>query len=130
MALENPSSLKISRAEYAVMDILWADAPLSALEIAGRLSGTTGWHSRTVKTLLSRLKAKGAVEVEDQGVRFIYRPSFPRADYIQAESKELLDRLFGGRVSPLVAHMARRDDLSSDDAEQIARLLKNLKNDQ
>jgi predicted transcriptional regulator len=50
-----------------------------------------------------------------------------RADYVAQESGRLIDRMFGGRVTPLVAHLAERDRLSEDDIAEIEALLKALK---
>ncbi|NNC73249.1 MAG: BlaI/MecI/CopY family transcriptional regulator, partial [Sphingomonadaceae bacterium] len=82
---------------------------------------------QTVKTLLSRLVAKSAVSHERDGRRFLYTPLIERSDYVAGESRRLVDRLFGGRISPLVAHLAERDDLSAADIAEIEQLLEDLK---
>ena len=43
------------------------------------------------------------------------------------ESRRLIDRLFGGRLTPLVAHLAERDELTAQDISEIEALLKDLK---
>src|SRR5688500_17335739 len=107
----------ISDAELAVMEVLWDNSPLGAAEIAGRVNPRRGWSSRTVKTLLSRLLAKGVLAHEEEGRRYMYRPTIRREDHVAKESGKLLDRMFGGRVSPLVAHLAERNLLSPKDVE-------------
>ena len=118
---------RISAAEHEVMEVLWRDSPLTAAEVSERVPAGKGWSVRTVKTLLSRLLAKGALVHEAQGRRYLYRPAVPREDYVARESRRLLDRLFGGRVTPLVAHLAERDDLSEADIAEIEALLKALR---
>ena len=118
---------RISSAEHEVMEVLWREAPLTATEVAERVPAARGWSVRTVKTLLSRLLAKGALVHEEEGRRYLYRPAVARDDYVAQESRRLLDRLFGGRVTPLVAHLAERDDLSEADIAEIEALLKALK---
>ncbi len=109
------------------MEVLWREAPLTAAEVAERVPSERGWSSRTVKTLLFRLLAKGALVHEEEGRRYLYRPAVARADYVAEESRRLLDRLFDGRVTPLVAHLAERDDLSERDIAEIEALLKALR---
>ena len=46
---------------------------------------------------------------------------------MSGESKRLIDRLFGGKLTPLVAHLAERDELSAQDIAEIEALLKDLK---
>ena len=118
---------RISSAEHEVMEVLWRDSPLTAIEVAHRVPAERRWSIRTVKTLLSRLLAKGALTHEEEGRRYLYRPAVPREDYVAQESRRLLDRLFGGRVTPLVAHLAERKDLSERDIAEIEALLKALK---
>ena len=118
---------RIGEAEYAVMEVLWQDAPLTATEVAGRVPAERGWSIRTVKTMLARLLAKGVLAHEEDGRRYLYRPAVARADYVAQESGRLIDRMFGGRVTPLVAQLAARDRLTEADIAEIEALLKALK---
>ncbi|HEY0044993.1 MAG TPA: BlaI/MecI/CopY family transcriptional regulator [Allosphingosinicella sp.] len=118
---------RIAEGEYAVMEVLWEDAPLTAADVAGRVPAERGWSLATVKTMLSRLLAKGLLAHEEDGRRYLYRPAIRREDYVAAESTRLIDRMFAGRLSPLVAHLAARDRLSAEDIEEIEALLKELK---
>ncbi|MFC7499591.1 BlaI/MecI/CopY family transcriptional regulator [Enterovirga sp. GCM10030262] len=120
-------SERISDAEHAVMEVLWRDAPLGASEVAERIDPDRGWSIRTIKTMLSRLLAKGALVHEEEGRRYLYRPAIAREDFVARESRRLLDRMFGGSVTPLVAHLAERDSLSPEDIAEIEALLKELK---
>ena len=118
---------RISEAEQAVLDILWDESPLTATEVAERTQAERGWSVQTVKTLLSRLLAKKAVAYDVDGRRFLYRPLVERGALAAAESRRLLDRLFGGRAAPLVAHLAERGELTAVDIAEIEALLKALK---
>lgn len=118
---------RISDAEHVVMEVLWEEAPLTAAEVHQRIDPARGWSDRTVKTMLSRLLTKGALAHEEEGRRYLYRPVVARDDYVSGESRKLVDRLFGGRLSPLVAHLAERDELSAEDVAEIEALLKALK---
>lgn len=118
---------RISDAEHAVMEVLWDESPLTASDVHERLGASHDWTDRTVKTMLSRLAAKGAVAHEEDGRRYLYRPLVARADHAARESRKLVDRLFGGRAAPLVAHLAEADALSPDDIAEIEALLKALK---
>jgi predicted transcriptional regulator len=118
---------RISEAEHAVMEVLWTESPLTAAEVAARVPAERKWSDRTVKTLLGRLLAKGALSHEEVGRRYLYRPAIRKDDYVAQESSRLIDRLFGGRVTPLVAHLAQRDRLTEHDIAEIEALLKALK---
>jgi BlaI family transcriptional regulator, penicillinase repressor len=117
---------RISEAEQAIMEVLWDRAPLGAQEVADGVANR-GWSVTTVKTLLGRLLAKGVIAHEEEGRRYLYRPLVARDDYLVTESRRLIDRLFGGRLSPLVAHLAERQELSPHDIAEIEALLRKLK---
>jgi predicted transcriptional regulator len=117
---------RISEAEWQVMEVLWANSRLTAQAAAVELVDT-GWTLATVKTLLSRLATKGAVTTTEDGRRFLYAPAVARADVAAGESRRLVDRLFGGRATPLVAHLAERGELSSSDIAELEALIRELK---
>ena len=118
---------RISEAEHAVMEALWSRAPLTAAEVCEEVCGTRDWTLATVKTLLSRLVVKQAVSTEADGKRFLYSPLLKRGMYLGGESRRLVDRLFGGRAAPLVAHLAESEALTDQDIAEIEALLATLK---
>jgi BlaI family penicillinase repressor len=118
---------RISEAEHAVMEALWEESPLTAQQVVERVAPNRDWSANTVKTLLGRLLAKQVVAHEAEGRRYLYRPLIARDGYVAGESRRLMDRLFGGRLAPLVAHLAERDELSADDIAEIEALLQELK---
>ena len=118
---------RISDAEHVVMEVLWTESPLTAQEVGERIDPVRGWSANTVKMLLGRLLGKAVIAHEADGRRYLYRPLVARDDYVSGESQRLMDRLFGGRLTPLVAHLAERDELTADDIADIEALLKELK---
>ena len=121
--------MRISTAESQVMKALWAKSPLSAEEIIAALPADQDWADATVKTLLNRLLKKDAIAADRDGRRFLYRPLVAQGDYVHAESQGLLDRLFDGRLAPLVAHFSQREKLSDQDVADLRRLLESLDDD-
>jgi predicted transcriptional regulator len=119
---------RISDAELDVMEALWgAGQPLTAAEVAERIGQQRGWSLATVKTMLSRLAAKGAVAHREEGRRYLYSPAIARDSYVGRESRRFVDQLFGGRLSPLVAWLAEEDALDEYDIAAIEAILKELK---
>jgi BlaI family penicillinase repressor len=119
---------RISEAELQVMEALWrASEPLTATDVADRIDAGRGWSLATVKTMLSRLAAKGALTHREDGRRFFYSPAIDRDSYVGSESRRFVDRLFGGRLSPLVARLAEEDVLDDEDIAAIEAILRELK---
>jgi len=122
--------MAISAAESVVMEALWRRAPAlaSAEEIFAEVAPSQGWALGTLKTLLARLVEKQAIAAEKDGRRFLYRPLVARSDYVAGESQGLVDRLFGGRLAPLVSHFSEREALSDQDIQDIKSLIERLEN--
>ena len=118
--------MQISEAESAVMDVLWRSHPLSAEDVVAALADSRQWQEATIKTLLNRLLNKGAVEAQKEGRRYLYSPLLKREEWMLEESQGLLERLFGGRVAPLVAHFSQHRKLSRKDIAELRRLLEEL----
>ena len=119
---------RITDDELDVMEVLWgADEPLTAADIADRIDPTRDWTLATVKTMLSRLAAKQAISYRVEGRRFLYSAAIERESYVGLESRRFVDKLFGGRLSPLVARLAEEDSLDEEDIAAIEAILKELK---
>ena len=118
---------RASESEMQVLAALWDKAPQTAADLTRRIGAINGWTQATVKTLLARLVQKGAVTAEADGRRYLYSPAIERADAVGEESQRFVDRLFGGRVGPLIAHLADREALTETDIAEIEALLKKLK---
>ena len=121
--------MTITPAESRIMEALWERAPLSAEEIIEQVAEPQGWGAATVRTLIHRLLKRDALRSERIDGRTRYTPILARADYLRAESQNLLDRLFGGRLSPLVTHFVEGKALSSAKVEQLKALLAELEDD-
>ncbi len=115
---------KISESEWAVMEVLWDDSPRTASEIAKSLRKKTSWAENTVRTLLTRLVEKGALEVQDQaGSPKLYSPAVKREACVKAESESFLERIFQGAAKPLLVHFAKNARLTPDEVRELKRLL-------
>lgn len=118
--------IQISEAESQVMEVLWSSSPRTAEDVVAALSDQQAWQVATIKTLLNRLLKKGAVRAERDGRRFLYSPLLTRDQWLVTESGSMVQRLFGGRIAPLVAHFGQHGKLSADDVEDLKRLVKEL----
>jgi len=119
----------ITEAESVVMEALWAQKrPLAAEEVIAAVANQ-GWQEATVKTLLNRLLTKKAIRAQRDGRRYLYSPVLKREAWVLEESETLLERVFGGRVAPLVAHFSRHRKLSRKDIAELRQLLEELGDD-
>ena len=121
--------MQITGAESKIMEALWRRGPLTADEIVAEVAGAEQWGEATVKTLINRLLKKKAIQSVRAEGRHRYQPLIQRADYVQAESQGLLDRLFDGQLAPLVSHFAEHRRLKPDDIARLKALIEELDDD-
>lgn len=122
-------TIPISDAESLVMEVLWRGQQMHADEVVSALATQHCWQETTVKTLLNRLLKKGAISAEKDGRRYLYSAVLKREQWVATESKSMIDRLFGGRVAPLVAHFGKHRKMSRADLDELKRLIEELDNE-
>ncbi|KQV55847.1 MULTISPECIES: BlaI/MecI/CopY family transcriptional regulator [unclassified Caulobacter] len=118
--------MKISSAESVVMEALWRRSPLTSEAIITEVGEPQGWTEGTVKVLISRLLKKKAITATAEGRRYLYSPLVSRRAYVETESQGLLDRLFNGRLAPLVTHFSEGDRLSDEDIAELKALIEKI----
>lgn len=113
------------------MAAVWAgvergEAGAGAEAILATVGPATGWGESTVRTLIHRLIRKGALKSERRRGVVVYAPLVSREAWVTAESQSLLDRLFGGKLASMVAHLARERAMTPEDAARLRRLVAEL----
>lgn len=116
----------ISPAELKVLEILWENSPLTASQIIDELADVESWHDRTVKSLINRLLKKKIIGHKQDGNRYLYYPLLKKNDYLQKTSRSFIYRLFGGKISPLVAHFVKQEKISKEDIQELKHILEDL----
>lgn len=114
---------RISDAEWEIMKILWEKSPQGASEVVAALDGHRDWNPKTVKTLLTRLVKKGALSFEKDGRAYLYRPKVTERDCVAVASRSFVDRVFGGSILPMLAHLVESKSIAQDEIAELRRLL-------
>lgn len=120
--------MKITASEVQIMEALWrADRPLAVDDLQEHLQDEN-WADGTIRAFLARMLRKKVVAANREGKRQFYRPLLARKDYVRAESKSLVDRLFDGKLAPFVTEFSESQRLEPDDIAELKRLLERLEN--
>jgi BlaI family penicillinase repressor len=106
------------------MEALWESSPQTASQLTKTLRPTTNWAENTVRTLLTRLIDKGAVQTDQNssGTR-TYMPAVQREACVRAESESFVQRIFGGAAKSLLVHFAQNSKLTAAEVEELKKIL-------
>lgn len=112
-------AVKLFDSELKVMDVLWREGDQTAKRISDILKEETGWNMNTTYTVIKKCIAKGAIQRTEPN--FMCHALITKEDAQEAETEELIGKLYDGSVDKLFAALLGRKKLT---AEQIANLKK------
>ena len=110
----------VPEAELAVLELLWRDGLASRRQLADVLyPGGAASHYATVQKLLERLERKGYVRRDGDAAGWRFSAVVSRDDLISRRIEDVVDRLCGGSLTPLLLNLVKNKPLT---AEQLAEL--------
>lgn len=116
--------IKLFDSELKVMQVLWKQGNTPAREIAAALKAETGWNVNTTYTLIKRCIAKGAIQREEPG--FVCRALIRKEEVQEAETNELIDKIYDGSADKLFAALLGRKKLSAEQIERLRQIVGEL----
>lgn len=118
---------RLGDAELEIMLVIWgAEGPVASGYVQERLQGSRNWALPAVITSLNRLVEKGFLSCEKQGRSNRYRPLVSEREYKAAESRGILDRLFGSSFKGLLAALYDGKAIKEQDLEELRSYLDEL----
>lgn len=113
----------ISEAEYEVMKVIWAHAPISTNEVVSKVLKTSTWSSKTIQSLLARLVKKGALEYKKDSRVYVYTPLVKEEEYLEKESTSFLNRFYNGTLNTMVVNFLSQNKLTKEDITELRNIL-------
>ena len=115
---------KISEAEWVVMEVVWRQHPITALEVVQQLTAYKQWQDQTIRTMLRRLIRKKALTYKAEGKVYYYKPAVSREQCVRGESRSFLERVFGGTAQPLLVQLVQETKLTPKEIAELKRILR------
>jgi BlaI family transcriptional regulator, penicillinase repressor len=116
--------MKLTKAEWQIMNALWAKHPATAREVMERLPAGVQWAYTTIKTMLTRLVEKQAVSESKQGNTSVYGPLVSQRKAQISAFRSLVDQAFDGAMGPLVHFLVEEKQLTAKQKKELATLLR------
>lgn len=118
-------SHKITETERNVMEVLWEHSDAVATKDLLEMMKEKGkdWKRQTLNTLLFRLEEKGIVA----RTRAYVKAAMSKEELLQAQTQELLDEFYGGKISNFFIALAGSAKVTAEDAGRLDALLEEMK---
>lgn len=114
---------QLGRVQLLIMQVLWERGRVTARDITDALNTTEPIAHSTVQTLLRGLEEKGSVAHETEGRTFVFRALVEEDRFKQSATRDLVERVFGGSASKLVAHLLKNEKVSRKEIDEIRDLI-------
>ena len=111
--------MKLTQAEWQIMNALWERHPATAREVSERLGEENKWAYTTIKTMLTRLAAKSAVSERKRANTSVYEPLITRNRARKSAVASLIDHAFDGAVEPFLGFVAKNSKLSEEQRREL-----------
>jgi len=107
----------LSDTESEIMEYLWQrGTPITTRELEDHFNTVYGknWKRTTLNTHLSRLLLKDAVKRNKNVIE-----AYPRELFEQKQSRELLEQMYGGKLSNLFVALTGGKGITKEDEDEI-----------
>ena len=122
----NEETIKLFDSELKVMGVLWKEGNVPAKHIADILNKELGWNKNTTYTLIKRCMKKGAIERSEPD--FMCHALIPKEEVQEAETNELIDKIYDGSADKLFAALLGRKKLSAEQIEKLKQIVGEFEN--
>jgi BlaI family penicillinase repressor len=117
------TSIQLGRVQLLIMQVLWERGRATAREITDAINAAEPIAHSTVQTLLRGLEEKGSLSHESQDRTFVFFPLVQEHEFKQSATRDLVERVFGGSVGSLLAHLLTHENVSREEIDQIRKLI-------
>ena len=117
-------AIKLFDSELKVMDVLWKEGDMTAKRLSDILKAEIGWNMNTTYTVIKKCVAKGAIRRDEPN--FLCHALIPKEAVQEAETDELIGKLFDGSADKLFASLLGRKKLTAEQIEKLKQIVGNF----
>ena len=114
---------KLFDSELKVMEIIWEKEEVRAKEIAAELMKKVGWSKTTTYGVINKCIDKGVIS---RGEKFLCRPLITKSEVQESETAELVDKLYEGSKSTLIASLLKSEKIDTAQFEELREMANKL----
>lgn len=110
---------KVFESEYRFCGIVWENQPVNSGELVKLAAEELNWKKSTTYTVIKRLCERGVLKSRDAVIASLYS----KEEIQRQESREFIDKTFGGSLPQFVAAFTSGKTLSAEDVAEIRRMI-------
>jgi len=118
------TEIEVTEAEWEILNIVWEKEPCAAGTVQEALIDRKDWAYTTVKLTMNRMVKKGFLEIEKIRNLHLFRACISRAEARRGELRKMLDRAFGGALTPMLKFLIEHEGLSAEETAELRELVK------
>lgn len=117
---------QLSKREDQIMQIVWQVESAFIRDIIDRLPAPQP-HYNTIATIVKILVKKGFLKSEKLGNTHQYSPVIDFENYREVNLRNIKKKYFGNSLPKMIAHFAKKENLSDKDREELITIIKSKK---
>ena len=110
-------------AELEVLQVVWEHGPCTVREAMNVLNEKRPRAYTSVMSLMNVMAEKGLLTRKPKGRAFVYEPKVTRGKTQSRMLKDLLNRVFDGSASALVARLLQQAEPTSEELNEIRKTI-------
>ena len=123
---DNPHH-QLSRRERQIMDIIYQRGQATAAEVLENLPNPPGYSA--VRAMLRLLEEKGYLKHEQDGPRYLFKPTLARGKARKSAMKQMLETFFDGSTEQAVAALLNlsKSKLGKEELDRLSQMIETAK---
>jgi predicted transcriptional regulator len=118
--MTQPPKKPLGPLEHAVMQVVWDRRRATAEDVRTALHKTQPFKESTIRTVLTRLEAKGYLEHDVEGRTYVYRARLQPEHVASRQVRAIVDKLCRGSVENLLVGMVDDELITPEKLRQLA----------
>ena len=114
----------LTNTEWAVLECLWDQSPLTLMQLVNQLKNTMGWAKSTTTTMVKRMEEKNLLKSRPNGRGKDFYPNVDRDEAVTSQTRSFLNRVYRGSVGLMMSAMAEKQELSREEIDELYAILK------
>lgn len=114
----------LTNTEWAVLECLWDQSPLTLMQLVNQLKNTMGWAKSTTTTMVKRMEEKKLLKSVPNGRGKDFYPNVDRDEAVTSQTRSFLNRVYRGSVGLMMSAMAEKQELSREEIDELYAILK------